>query len=232
MLAPIESHRVSEDAVAQIVELIQTRKLCPGDRLPAERKLVESLRVGRTSVREALRSLEGMGLIEVRAGVGAFVKHPISKMINDILPHPLLLAGSTLEKLLALREIVETGAAALAATKATVADLAAIRDAVSRMETSYNKRDLDDMVNADIELHRGILLATGNDILVALVDNIAELLREMRRASLSISEGVQETIAGHRSILNALESRDSELAKQAMRNHLQMVSKKLTLFSE
>ena len=69
MLAPIESHRVSEDAVAQMVKLIQTRELCPGDRLPAERKLVESLRVGRTSVREALRSLEGMGLIVVRAGI-------------------------------------------------------------------------------------------------------------------------------------------------------------------
>ena len=112
MLAPIESHRVPEDVVAQIVQLIQSRKLrvCPGDRLPAERKLVVSLGVSRTSVREALRSLEGMGWIEVKAGVGAFVKHPISKMMGDVLPYPFLVGGNILEKLFSLREIVETGA--------------------------------------------------------------------------------------------------------------------------
>ena len=58
-----------------------------------------SLGVSRTSVREALRSLEGMGWIEVKAGVGAFVKHPISKMMSDVLPYPFLVGGNTLEKL-------------------------------------------------------------------------------------------------------------------------------------
>ena len=227
MLAPIESTRVSEDAVAQITKLIRTRKLRPGDRLPAERKLVESLRVSRTSVREALRSLEGMGLIEVKAGVGAFVKHPVSRIVSDILPHPLLLAGNTLDKLFALREIVETGAAALAASMATAEDIAKIQNAVDEMEYSYKKQDVDGMVKADVELHRAILLATGNDILVTLVDNISELLSEMRHASLSISEGVEETIAGHRAILDALERKDSEDAKEAMRKHLRMVSAKI-----
>ena len=106
-------------------------------------------------------------------------------------------------------------------------DIAKIRNAVDEMEYSYKKQDVDGMVKADVELHQAILLATGNDILVTLVDNISELLSEMRHASLSISEGVEETIAGHRAILDALERKDSEDAKEAMRKHLKMVSAKI-----
>jgi DNA-binding FadR family transcriptional regulator len=76
-------------------------------------------------------------------------------------------------------------------------------------------------------LHRAILVATNNDILVRIIDNISDLLKEMRRTSLSVSEGVQQTIAGHRAILVALERRESELARKAMQTHLQSVIAKI-----
>ncbi len=227
MLRPIEYTRVSQEAVQQIVDLIRRRHLKPGDRLPGERQLVESLNVSRTSVREALRSLEGMGLIEVRAGVGAFIKHPISDFVKRVLPHPLLIDRETLKKLFQLREIIETGAVAAAAGQATTADLQKIRCAVEQMEACYANQDLDGMVEADIELHHAILVATGNDILVRVMDNIADLLKEMRRASLSITEGVQQAIAGHRAVLTALEQGQPEQAKYAMQAHLRTVSKKM-----
>ena len=227
MLRPIEYTRVSQEAVQQIVTLIRSRQLNPGDRLPGERQLVGSLGVSRTSVREALRSLEGMGLIEVRAGVGAFVKHPVSDFVEAALPHPLLMDRETLKKLFDLREIIETGAVATAANKATAEDLRQIRQAVERMETCYANNDLQGMVDADTDLHRVILVATNNDILVRVMDNIADLLKEMRRASLSIREGVKQTIAGHRAILAALEQREPETASQAMAAHLKSVSMKI-----
>jgi GntR family transcriptional repressor for pyruvate dehydrogenase complex len=227
MFRPIEHTRVSQEAVAQILNLIQSKHLDPGDRLPGERQLVESLGVSRTSVREALRSLEGMGLIEVRAGVGAFVKHPVSEFVQTALPHPLLVDRETLKKLFDLREIIEAGAVAAAAVKATPDDLKHIRQAVEQMEVCHENQDLDGMVNADIELHRAILVATGNDILVRVMDNIADLLKEMRRASLSITEGVTQTIAGHRAILVALELHQPEAARQAMQAHLRTVSMKI-----
>lgn len=227
MFRQIEHTRVSQEAVEQIVNLIRSRHLNPGDRLPGERQLVESLGVSRTSVREALRSLEGMGLIEVRAGVGAFVKHPVSEFVQTALPHPLLVDRETLHKLFQLRQIIETGAVAIAARQATNDDLNKIRQAVEQMEACYAAQDLNGMVEADIELHRAILVATGNDILVRVMDNTADLLKEMRRASLSISEGVPLTIAGHRAILAALESRQPEAARQAMQEHLNTVFKKV-----
>lgn len=227
MLRPIEYTRVSQEAVQQIVNLIRSRQINPGDRLPGERQLVESLGVSRTSVREALRSLEGMGLIEVRAGVGAFVKHPVADFVETALPHPLLMDQETLKKLFNLREIIETGAVATAASQATAADLKQIRQAVEKMEACYANNDLNGMVEADIDLHRAILVATNNDILVRVMDNIADLLHEMRRASLSIYEGVKHTIAGHRAILAALEQRAPEAASQAMAAHLKSVSMKI-----
>lgn len=227
MFRPIEHTRVSQEAVEQIVNLIRNHHLDPGDRLPGERQLVESLGVSRTSVREALRSLEGMGLIEVRAGVGAFVKHPVSDLVQTSLPHPLLVNRETLNKLFQLREIIEVEAVAIAARRATDEDLNQIGRAVMQMEACYANQDLDGMVEADIELHRAILVATGNDILVRVVDNIADLLKEMRRASLTISEGVPSTIAGHRAILAALKVRQPEAARQAMQDHLRKVFMKV-----
>ena len=230
MLKPIERTRVSQSAVDQIVELIRLRQLEPGDKLPGERQLVEQLGVGRTSVREALRALEAMGLIEVRPGIGTFVKHPVSELMATSLPHPLLLDRNTLKKLFELREIIETSAAATAAVKATTNDLVLIRKAVEQMEAYYTAQNLESMVAADIELHRAILVATGNDILVSLIDNISDLLWEMRRASLSISEGVKQSIAGHRAILKALEQRQPEAARQAMQAHLKTVASKIDSF--
>jgi GntR family transcriptional repressor for pyruvate dehydrogenase complex len=227
LLRTIEYTRVSQEAVDQIVGLIESRQLQPGDRLPGERRLVERLGVSRTSVREALRSLEGMGLIEVRAGKGAYVKHPISEFVESTLPNSLLVDRDTLKKLFELREIIETGAAAIAALEATEEDLQIIRQAVESVEANFAEENLDGMVEADIQLHRAILVATNNDILVRVMDNISDLLKEMRRTSLSVSEGVQQTIAGHRAILVALERRESELARKAMQTHLQSVIAKI-----
>lgn len=226
MLRPVEHTRVSQGAVKQIVNLIRSHRLNPGDRLPGERQLVESLSVSRASVREALRSLEGMGLIEVRAGVGTFVKHPISEFVETTLPHPLLLNREMLTKLFELRELIETGAAAMAASRATDDDIDKIREAVEHVETCYEKRDLHSMVEADIALHRAILIATGNDILVQVMDNMSGILWEMRRASLSIVEGVTQTMAGHRAILVALEQHQPEVARKAMQEHLRVVAAK------
>ncbi|MFN8455752.1 MAG: FadR/GntR family transcriptional regulator [Anaerolineae bacterium] len=227
MLRSFEYTRVSQEAIERIVSLIRSRQLVPGDKLPGERQLVENLGVSRTSVREALRSLEGMGLIEVRAGVGAFVKHPVSEFVTAALPPRLLVDRDTLYKLFQLREIIETGAAAIAASQATDQDLGHIRGAVERMEACYAADDLDGMVEADIELHRAILVATGNDILVRVMDNIADMLKEMRRASLTIQVGVPITLAGHRALLAALEQHDPERARQAMQEHLQAILKKV-----
>lgn len=230
MFKPIQNTRISQEVANQILDVISRRELQPGDRLPGERRLVSELGVSRTSVREALRALEAIGAIEVKAGVGAFVKDPIPEIVDGVLAAPILMDRDTLFELYGLRAIIEVGAVALAAAEASDDDLLEIRRHVEEMERAFERNDLDGMVEADIALHNAILAATGNDILVQLMENIADLLIDMRRVSLSIKSGVTGTIAGHRAILHALESRDSGAAKQAMENHLTTVRSKFDGF--
>lgn len=230
MFQPIQNTRVSQEVANQILDVISRQELQPGDRLPGERRLVSELGVSRTSVREALRALEAIGAIEVKAGVGAFVKDPVPEIVDGVLSSPILMDRDTLFKLYGLRYIIEVGAVALAAVEATDDEILQIRRHVEEMERAFEDNDLDGMVEADLALHHAILIATGNDILVQLMENIADLLIDMRRVSLRIKSGVTGTIAGHRAILRTLEAHDPDAAKRAMEDHLGTVKSKFDGF--
>jgi GntR family transcriptional regulator, transcriptional repressor for pyruvate dehydrogenase complex len=211
---------VADETVERIAEIIRAGAYSPGDRLPSERQLVEQLKVGRTSVREAIRRLETMGLVESRQGLGTFVKDPSREVIQaSLLPHALA-DQSTLEKLFDLREIIEVEAAARAAKRASAGQIAAMRRWLQTVETNVAREDAAGLIVADVEFHRQIIIATGNDILVNLMDSIVDLLREMRYDSTHIPDLLPQIVAGHRAIMAAIEAHDAEAARQAMRDHL------------
>jgi len=230
MLTTIDKARVSEDAVQQITSLIRSGAYSPGDKLPSERQLTHQLGVSRTSVREALRKLETMGLVEIRQGLGIFIKDPGSQVVQATVLHRLLLEPLTLRKLFELREIVEVEAAGRAALRATPEQMEDMRRWAEAMETAFTRDDVNSMVMADLAFHRQIIVATHNDILVDLVDGLGDMLRDMRRASLSIRDSLTDTIAGHRAILAAIEARDSDGARRAMAEHLHRVQAKVDSF--
>jgi DNA-binding FadR family transcriptional regulator len=99
------------------------------------------------------------------------------------------------------------------------------------MEASVARNDIDGMVRADLGFHRQIIVATGNDVLVSLLDSISDLLREMRRASLSLPVLLENTVVGHREILAAIESGNSADARLAMFSHLASVRSKVDMSS-
>lgn len=211
---------VAAETVEQIAEMIRTGAYAPGDRLPSERKLVEQLKVGRTSVREAIRRLETMGLVESRQGLGTFVKDPSSEVIQtSLLPHALA-NKETLEKLFDLREIIEVEAAARAARRASADQIATMKKWLQTVETNIAREDAAGLIVADVEFHRQIIIATGNDILVKLMDSIVDLLREMRYDSTHIPDLLPQIVSGHRAIMAAIEAHDAEAARQAMHDHL------------
>jgi GntR family transcriptional repressor for pyruvate dehydrogenase complex len=221
---------VAEETVERIVEMIRGGEYAPGDRLPGERKLAEQLQVGRTSVREAIRRLETMGLLESRHGLGTFVMEPSNQVIQATLVPHILTDRDTLEKLFDIREIIEVAAAALAAERAKAGHIATMRKWVEAVETHIARGELNGVIVADVEFHRQIIIATQNDILVNLIDSIVDLLHDMRYDSTSIPELLPEVIDGHRAILAAIEAGDSEAARQAMRDHLAGISVRVKRF--
>ncbi|MFN8486787.1 MAG: FadR/GntR family transcriptional regulator [Caldilineaceae bacterium] len=226
MLGIAQKSKVSDETVTQIIELIRQGGYAPGDRLPGERLLAARLKVSRTSVRAALERLTTLGLLAARPGSGTFVKEPKSELLLAALTPHIGNDAVTLRKLFELREIIEGEAAARAAQRATIEEIAAIRYWAEQVATCALRKDREGLVRADVEFHRQIVRAAGNDILVDLIDSIAHLLREMRQ----VSTNNPELLPGQRAVLAAIEAHNPVLARQAMLDHLQIVRTKAEAF--
>jgi GntR family transcriptional repressor for pyruvate dehydrogenase complex len=227
MLYSHQRASVAQETVERIAGMIRDGEYAPGDRLPSERKLAEQLQVGRTSVREAIRQLETIGLLEARHGLGTFVKDPSNEMIQAAFLSHLLPDQDTLNKLFDLREIIEVEAAARAAQNAKPHQINAMRKWMETVEMCIAREDATGTIIADVEFHRQIMIATGNDILVNLMDSIVNLLRDMRSDSMVIPDLLPKIISGHRSILATIEAGDSAAARQAMKAHLAEISQRV-----
>ena len=207
-------------AVARQLERHITVHLKPGDLLPPERQLVQMLGVSRGSVRDAIRSLELMGLLEPRQGVGTIVCSPGAHAANP-LANALLNKQKQVAELLDVRKMIEPHLAGRAALHASDDEIADLEDILLRQEAKVRRREL--AVEEDSEFHYSIALASNNSAVLKVVDVLMDLLRDTREHSLQ-GEGRQEkSLAGHRRILSAMKRRDAAAAEVAMRRHLQEI---------
>ena len=214
-LQAVESRRLYRQIADQIARLIESGEFLPGTRLPAERELAGSLGVSRASVREAIISLELSGLVEVRVGTGIFVAAPQRQAaaVRDAGPGPF--------ELLQARKLIEGEIAAVAAAKATAADVGALRDCVARMETHID--DFAAREASDREFHVQIAKATGNGSLELVVEGLWDQRAELwRRTQLHFHtpELARKTIRDHAAILQAVAAHDAAGARAAMHRHL------------
>jgi len=222
MYQPVDRSKLFERIVAQIQGRIERGELRPGDRLPPERELALSFGASRTAVREALKTLAQMGLVASHQGRGAVVTDNTSAAMRSSLG--LMLRVNHLRSpnaLVELREIIEPEIAALAAERATESQIAALSDAVDTMERSLQLADA--YIDADNAFHRTLALATRNPLIISLVDSIVALLAEQRTLIFSVPGGPERGQVFHRTVLEAVERRDVERARSAMRAHLMQV---------
>jgi len=214
-LQAVEPRRLYRQIAAQITGLIESGEFARGSRLPAERELATLLGVSRTSVREAVISLEIAGLVEVRVGSGIFVTAgPLADDANgDKGPGPF--------ELLNARKLVEGEIAALAASNAQPEDLAALQQAVARMADHVDDFAIREATDRDF--HLGIAKATGNSSLELVVESLwnqrAELWGRMQM-HFHTEALAQQTIRDHAAILAAVAARDADAARAAMHRHL------------
>ena len=216
-MRPVQRTSVSDAIVAQITDLIERNVLKPGDRLPPERELCKRFRVGRSSLREALRSLAMMGLLDGRVGEGTFVCDK-SQYVERALQWGFLLDGKKLQDLSETRMMLESQNAYLAAERATADDLAAIAD------TLVGMADEGRFLASDLQFHLLIARATHNSILYSLLETTRNYLQEWIKESLAepslAGPRAELSLAEHHQILEALQRRDAEAARQAMVAHI------------
>jgi len=218
----VRTSRLYEQIVQQIEASVLDGTLKPGDQLPAERELAQRLGVSRTAVREAVKALREKGLVEAYSGRGTFVTNGTSQAARqsfDLMVKIGQQEGSP--HLAELRLILEPGIAALAAERVKDEDLVAMREAVAVMERSQT--DPEAYIEADLDFHLALAEAAANPLILSLIDSIVGLLREQRIKIFNVEGGPQRGQIHHKRILEAMERRDPEMARSAMRAHLEQV---------
>jgi GntR family transcriptional regulator, transcriptional repressor for pyruvate dehydrogenase complex len=225
--SPLQKQQTVAEAIsAEILNLLRQKELKPGDKLPPERELAEMLGVSRPSLREALRALSIMKIVEVRQGDGTYVSALRPEDLVEHLEFVFLLDDSTMLQLFEARKIVETGNISLAAQRISDEELTALRDCLEQSERSTN--DPEAFMLADIELHEIITRAARNPLLERFMASIGTLSRASRQKTTQMAGVTDTVVEHHRRIVDALEARDPQAAGDAMLRHLEDVERRYT----
>ncbi len=215
----IRRSKIYEEVARQIERLIAELK--PGDMLPPERELSRLFGVSRGSIRDAIRKLESVGLVEPRQGSGTVVRDFSADLLAAPLTTLLLQKRNMVAELLDVRKMIEPPLAARAASHATAEELAEMEAILDRQAARMRQGEL--AIEEDSEFHYAIALAANNSVVLKVLDVLMDLLRETRERSLQVNGRLEKSFAGHRRILAALKRRDAAAAENAMRRHLQEI---------
>jgi GntR family transcriptional repressor for pyruvate dehydrogenase complex len=223
-LRPIKARRLYQGVLERIRELMDGGVLKPGDKLMPERELALRLGVSRSSVREAIRTLEVMGAVSTRPGGGTFVRDTTADEIIQPLAMFMAVEQSSLLDMFEVRRVLESATARLAAERASAEEAARIRQALRGMEQSFNLRDSEKGEGYDVEFHQVVAEATHNALLIRLFRTLSEELSRVvsaaRRQLYTGPDDARRIIEHHREICGAIEQRDAERAERAMLEHL------------
>ena len=222
-LTTIEKISVKDQTLEQLKNYILSGAVPLGERLPSERALADALGVGRYSVREALKVLEAVGLVESRIGEGTFLTTNTGASFGRILGLSLATWGGTIMELLDARKMIEVEAARAAAQRATSAEVKAIERELRAMQANMDR--VGEYLIADFNFHRRIGAASHNAIIGQFVVNVIDLLEEVLKESHSDSlPALAEGGGTHQAIYDAIARGDADAAGDLMRDHIQFSS--------
>jgi GntR family transcriptional repressor for pyruvate dehydrogenase complex len=208
---------ISEDIAQQILDLISSGNLAPGQRLPSERELCKNFGAARSSLREALRGLSMIGVLTARVGEGTSVAADGGKFLGKVIEWRLITEKHDIENLLEVRIALEGVAAANMALNGTEADIAKLGALLARMKSSVN--DKKQFAAYDLEFHVTIAKASGNTLLFDLISMIRnQLVTALDKLLLPHVRPI--TNKEHAAIVHAIERRDPVKARDAMYAHL------------
>ena len=217
---------ISEEILGRLLSLVREKRLQPGDKLPPERELAAMMNVSRPSLREALRALAIMNVIEIRQGDGTYVTSLEPDLLVEHLDFVFSLDDSTFLELFEARKILEVGIVALAAQRITDAQIAELEDKLTKATASVE--DYRAFLEADAELHATITQAAQNPILARLMASISRLGLASRARTGALPSVREQSSRDHQAIVAALKARDPEAAREAMLQHLHHVEQALT----
>ncbi|MDW7673583.1 MAG: FadR/GntR family transcriptional regulator [Bacillota bacterium] len=219
---PIQTKKIYQEVLSQIESLIQQGILKPGDKLMGEREMSQTLKVSRTSVREAIRTLEILGLVEIRLGEGTFLRENSLDSIINPMALSLSITAESVQDMFEVRKILEIECAGLAALRHNDEEIKLMESTLKDMQENIENEQVG--LKADLRLHFQIAQASKNAVLYKLMHVFAEVLHDTvqstRRNRFSKCATPDKLIDEHKEIINAIKIRDYDLAKNLMKDHL------------
>lgn len=215
---------VGEAVIAEIRAAIERGELKPGDQLPPERELAASLGVSRLAMREGLKVLGAMGLVEARQGEGTFVSVPTTERLLDPLVVQLLQAAE-FHQLNEARSAIEVEMAGLAARRSSAVQRARMAECLEMMEQCIAAGE--PHLSADVTFHQTIAEASGNPLLARMYGNIIDLVHHLVERTQQVPGSGDKALRYHAMVYKAIAARDENAARKAMHEHLREVQKDL-----
>lgn len=222
MFRPVRGGRLSEAVEDQVRILVYQGRLKPGDRLPSERNLAATFRIGRSVVREALKKLEAAGLIATEKR-GSFVRSLTPASLVEPLETMLLSEFDQIEKFIEVRKSLEAWSAAEAAEKATPADLRNIESALRGMREAIEAGQ--PFEREDIAFHLAIVEATHNSLLLHMIHTFTTMMHSILGIARLVRDAttIRKIYGEHEGIYRAIQRRDAAQARERMLRHLETV---------
>lgn len=211
---------LTDEAIDQIRRLIRTGELPPGSRLPPEPELATQLGISRNSMREAVKALELIRVLDVRRGDGTYVTSLEPRLLLEGLGLAVeLLQDDSILGVVEVRRLLEPAATGLAADRIDETGLRNVRRHLDDMERAG--AEVERQVAADAAFHLAVFAATGNQTLVSVLDGLSSLtLRARIWRGIVEGDAIHATLHEHRAIYAALEARDRQLAEAAALIHV------------
>ncbi len=222
VLKAVEKKRAYEDIVQQVLSLIEDGKLKRGDQLPSERELTEAFKVSRTTVREAIRTLESMKLLQCRQGNGTYVLASSEEALIQPLAAALFNAKDDIRDIFSIRKIIEPHCAQLAAENASPQEMEEMEKILHEQEACIGRGE--SVLDTNTLFHNRLAGAAKNRVMERLLLALIDLLHQASEDYLSEVDRnarAKRSLEGHKQIFNAVRNSDGEIAQKLMLQHLE-----------
>ena len=227
VLKKVKKITIPDSIIEQIIKYIQD-DLKPGDRLLSERAMIDLFGVGRTSLREALRALEGIGVVETRAGEGTFVSTDSNKIYRKPLELGVFDNKQSVKEIFDARWIIEVGMMTLVSQQITNEELKKCKKILEKMK-ALNSSEFEYFLDLDYQFHKIISESSNNGVLIEFLNLTRRIIDEERLHTSITSIGLKKSLVVHQNILDALTSGDVKKSVKAMEEHLQWTKELLKL---
>jgi GntR family transcriptional repressor for pyruvate dehydrogenase complex len=221
VLKAVEKKRAYEDVVEQIRTLLENGRLKQGDQLPTERELGETFKVSRATVREAIRTLESMKLVQSRQGTGTYVLASSHETLIQPLAAALFNEKDSISDIFFVRKIIEPYVAQLAAENATLEEIKELADIMISQEEAITSDK--SAIEHDSAFHMLLAKMSRNPVLERLLNAVVDLLERSRDGYLQNTERAKKSHTGHHEVFTAIKNGNCTAARRAMRRHLEQV---------